>query len=56
MKAKGSRRTVRPRVKWLVGVCDDLKAMDVKIWKELVLIRTWNALVEKAKTHMWLQS
>jgi len=50
MKAKGSRRTGRPRIRWLVDVCDDLKAIDVKNWKELVLIRAWNELVEKVKT------
>ena len=56
MKGKGSRRMGRPRLRWLVDVCNDLKAMDVKNWKELVLIRTWNDLVEKAKTHKELQS
>jgi hypothetical protein len=56
MKTKGSRRTGRPRIRWLVDVCNDLKGMDVKNWKGLVLIRAWNDLIEKSKTHKGLQS
>jgi hypothetical protein len=55
MKAKGSRRVRRPRLRWLVDVCNDLKAIGVKNWKELVLIMALKDLVEKSKTHKRLQ-
>jgi hypothetical protein len=38
-KPMGSRSLGRPRMRWLDGVCDDLKAMKVRNWKELVMDR-----------------
>jgi hypothetical protein len=47
--------TGRPRIRWLDDVCNDMKLMNVKNWKELALNRkAWNDLFEKAKTHKWL--
>jgi hypothetical protein len=44
-----------PRIRPLDDVCDDMKVMNVKIWKELELNRkAWNGLCEKAKIHKWL--
>jgi hypothetical protein len=51
----GSRERRRPRIRWLDDVCNDMKVLRVKNWKELALNRkTWDDLVEKAKTHRGL--
>jgi hypothetical protein len=45
----------RPRLRWLNDVCDNLKVLKVRNWKELAMDRkVWNALSEKAKTHTGL--
>jgi hypothetical protein len=45
----------RPRLRWLDDVCDDLKVLKVRNWKELAMDRkTWNDFSEKAKTHKGL--
>jgi hypothetical protein len=39
------------RLRWLDDVCDDLKVLKVRNWKELAMDRkAWNDLSEKAKT------
>jgi hypothetical protein len=38
-KPMGSLWTGRPRIRWLDDVCNDMKVMDVKNWKELALNR-----------------
>jgi hypothetical protein len=46
-KPMGSRRTGRPRIRWLDDVRDDLKVMNVTNWTELPLKgRAWNDLVD----------
>jgi len=36
-------------------MCNDMKVVNLKNWKELALNReVWNDLFEKAKTHKWL--
>jgi hypothetical protein len=51
-KPVGSRRTGKPRIRWLDNECSDMKVMNVKIWKELALNRNaWNDLAETAKTY-----
>jgi hypothetical protein len=51
-KQMGSRPLGRPRLGWLDDVCDDLKVLKVRSWKELAMDRkAWNDLSEKAKTH-----
>jgi hypothetical protein len=51
-KAIGRRSLGRPRLRWLDDVCDDLKVLKVKNWKELARDRkVWNGLSEKDKTH-----
>lgn len=43
--------------RWPDDECNDLKVMNVKIWKELALIReAWNYLTETAKPHKFLES
>jgi hypothetical protein len=50
-KPMSSRRLGRPRLRWLDDVCDDLKVLKVKNWKELAVNRkAWNDLSEKEKT------
>jgi hypothetical protein len=51
-KPMGSRPLGRPRLRWLDDVCDDLKVLNVRNWKELAMDRkAWSDLSEKAKTH-----
>jgi hypothetical protein len=41
----------------LDDVCDDLKVLKVKNWKELAMDRkTWSGLTEKARSHKGLYS
>jgi hypothetical protein len=54
-KPIGRRSQGRPRLRWLDDVCDDLKVLKVRNWKELAVDRkVWNNLSEKAKTHKGL--
>jgi hypothetical protein len=51
----GSRPLGRPRLRWLDDVCDDIKVLKVRNWKELAMDRkAWSDLFEKAKTHKGL--
>jgi hypothetical protein len=51
-KPMGSRPLGRPRLRWLDDVCDDLKALKARNWKELEMERkAWSDLHEKAKIH-----
>jgi hypothetical protein len=52
LKAVGTQRTGRPRIKWPDDVCNDMKVINMKNGEELALHRkTWNNLVEKIKPH-----
>jgi hypothetical protein len=54
-KPMGSRPLGRPRLRWMDNVCDDLKVLKVRNWKELAMDReAWSDLSEKAKTHKGL--
>jgi hypothetical protein len=54
-KPTGSRSLGRQRLRCLDDVCDDLKALKVRNWKELAMDRkVWNDQSEKAKTHKGL--
>jgi hypothetical protein len=51
----GSRPLGTPRVRWLDNVCDDLKVLKVRNWKEIAMDRkAESGLSEKAKTHKGL--
>jgi hypothetical protein len=51
-KPMGSRPLGRPRMRWLDDVCDDLKVLKVRNWKELANDRkAWNEFSVKAKTN-----
>jgi hypothetical protein len=55
-KTIGTRSLGRRRLRWLDDVCDDIKVLKVRNWKELATDRkVWNDLSEKAKTHNGLQ-
>jgi hypothetical protein len=55
METKGRRSLGRPRLRWLDDVCDDLKVLKVRNWKELAMDRkVCNDLCEEAKTHKGL--
>jgi hypothetical protein len=48
----GSQQTGRPRIRCLDDVCNNMKVINVKTWKEMTLsMKAWNDLAEKAKTH-----
>jgi hypothetical protein len=50
-KPLGRRSLGRPKLRWLDDVCDDLKVLEVRNWKEVATNRkVWNDLSEKAKT------
>jgi len=54
-KPMGSRPVEKPRQRWQEDVTEDLKKLKVKNWKDAAMDRrTWNDLVEKAKTHRGL--
>jgi len=54
-KPMGIRPLGRPRQRWQEDVMEDLKKVEVKIWKEIAKDRrTWRDLAEKAKTHKGL--
>jgi hypothetical protein len=54
-KPIGRQSQGRPRLRWLDDVCDDLKVLKVRNWKELAMYKkVWNDLSEKAKTHKGL--
>jgi len=45
----------RPKLRWLHDVCDDLKVLKVRNWKEFEMDKkALNDLSEKAKTHKGL--
>jgi hypothetical protein len=47
-----SRPLGGPRLRWLDDVCDDLKVLKERNWKQLAMDRkACNDLSEKAKTH-----
>jgi hypothetical protein len=48
-----SRRTGRPRMRWLDDVCNDLKLMNINNWKKLALNRkAWIGVIERAKSQV----
>jgi hypothetical protein len=54
-KPTGRGSLGRRRLRWLDDVCDDLKLLKVRNWKELAMGRkVWNDLSEKAKTNKGL--
>jgi hypothetical protein len=54
-KPMGNRPLGRPRLRWLDDVCDDLKVLKVRNWKELAMDKkAWNDLSKKDKTHKGL--
>jgi hypothetical protein len=51
----GRRPLGRPRQRWLDDVCDDLKVLKVRNWKESAVRRkAWSDLSEKARTYKGL--
>jgi hypothetical protein len=52
MGPMGRRPLGRPILRWFYDVCDDLKVLKVRNWKELAVDRkAWSELSDKAKTH-----
>jgi hypothetical protein len=55
LETNGRRSLGRPRLRWLDDVCDDLKVLKVRNWKEIAIDRkAFSDLSEKAKTHKGL--
>ena len=54
-KPLASRRTGRPRIRWLEDVCNDFKVMNINNWKKLGLNRrVWNGVTERVKSQVKL--
>jgi hypothetical protein len=52
---EGSRPLGRPRLRWLDDVCDDLKVLKVRNWKELAMgKKVLSDLCENEKAHKGL--
>jgi hypothetical protein len=46
----GSRPLERPRLRWLDDVCNDLKVLKVRNWKELAMDgKAWSDCLRKPK-------
>jgi hypothetical protein len=54
-KPMGSRPLGRPRLRWVDDMCDDLKVLKVRNWKELSMDKKdWSDFTQKAKPHKGL--
>jgi hypothetical protein len=51
-KLYGSRKIGRPKLRWEDGVLQDIWALDVRNWRDMVMRREeWQRLLWKAKAH-----
>jgi hypothetical protein len=56
-KPKGVRRVGRPKLRWEDGVDQDMRILEVKNWKKVVLDRgEWAKLLKKTRAHQGLSS
>jgi hypothetical protein len=56
-KPCGSRKIGRPKLRWKDGVLQDIGALDVRKWRDVVTGREeWQRLLWKAKAHPGLSS
>jgi hypothetical protein len=53
----GSRKIGRPKLRWKDGVLQDIMAVDIRNWRDMVMRREeWQILLRKAKAHPGLSS
>jgi hypothetical protein len=56
-KLDGVRRVGRPKIRWEVGVDEDMRILEVKKWKKIALDRDeWAEFLKKARAHQGLSS
>jgi hypothetical protein len=56
-KPCGSREIGRPKLRWEDGVLQDIRALDIRNWRDMVMRREeWQGLLWKAKAHPGLSS
>jgi hypothetical protein len=56
-KRDGVRSVGRPKLRWEVGVDQDIRILGVKNWKKVALNRDeWAKLLKKARAHLGLSS
>jgi hypothetical protein len=56
-KPAGARSVARPKLRWEVGVDEDMRILGVKNWKKVALNRDeWAQLLRKARAHQGLSS
>jgi hypothetical protein len=56
-KPDGARSAGRPKLRWEVGVDQDMRISGVKNWKKVSLNRDeWAKLIKKARAHQGLSS
>jgi hypothetical protein len=49
-----SRKTGRPKLRWEVGVLQDIRALDIRNWRDMFMRRAeWQRLPRKAKAQSW---
>jgi hypothetical protein len=52
-----SRKIGRPKLRWEDGVLQDIGALDIRNWRDMVMRREeWQRLLLKAKAHPGLSS
>jgi hypothetical protein len=56
-KPYGSRKIGRPRIRWEDGVLQDIRALDIKNWRDMAMRKEeWQRLLWKVKAHHGLSS
>jgi hypothetical protein len=56
-KSDGARSVGRPKLRWEEGVDQDMRILEVKNWKKVVLNRDqWAQLPKKTRAHQGLSS
>jgi hypothetical protein len=56
-KPRGSRKIEKPKLRWEDGVLQDIRALDIRNWRDMVMKREeWQRLLWKAKAYPGLTS
>ncbi len=52
---EGRHEVVRPKMRWIDGVQQDLRALGVRDWREVVTDRQhWNQILHSARSKHWM--
>jgi hypothetical protein len=56
-RPEGTKKIGRPKLRWEDGVSQDIRALEVKNWRKVVMNREdWLKLLKKARVHTGLSS